>query len=210
MRRIAPLCQACLPALLLLAASQARAIEIVEIEEYWELQVGEPDGPSSSPQVCMVMSHTGDLNTDYFVFTVNHHSHPEFVPGGMQVQRWSGEDVAEARIGPQEGTLDHVEETLTWRQRMTLGDGAVTFEIDNGSSDSWGSFGGTGHLRVSAPSDAVNLNSYRPAISIEQSGVNYAGNRVRSLTLQRLRWIDSEGQVYELVAPIDVDADLDP
>jgi hypothetical protein len=30
------------------------------------------------------------------------------------------------------------------------------------------------------------------------------------LTLTKLRWTDSNGQVYELNAPIDVDADLDP
>jgi hypothetical protein len=49
-----------------------------------------------------------------------------------------------------------------------------------------------------------------PAIAIAESGVNFAGNRVRSLTLTKLRWTDSNGQVYELNAPIDVDADLDP
>ena len=46
--------------------------------------------------------------------------------------------------------------------------------------------------------------------AIEESGVNFAGNRVRSLTLTKLRWTDSNDQVYELNAPIDVGADLDP
>ena len=41
-------------------------------------------------------------------------------------------------------------------------------------------------------------------------GVSFAGFRVRSLTLTKLRWFDSDGNVYELNAPIDVDADLDP
>ncbi|MCA9235376.1 MAG: hypothetical protein KDA44_07880 [Planctomycetales bacterium] len=210
MRRLALLIRFALPALLMLLVVEARAIEIVQIEEFWELQVGEPDGLSSSPQVSMVMSHTGDLLSDYFVFTVNHHSHPEFAPGGMQVQRWNADEAVAVHAGPSENTLDHTEETLRWVQRMTLDDGLLTFEIDNGTSDSWGSFGGEGYLRLVLGVDAVNLNNYRPAVSIEQSGVSYAGNRVRSLTLTRLRWTDTAGQVYELIAPIDVDADLDP
>lgn len=210
MVRLAALCPTLLAALFLSLAAEVRAIEIVEIEEHWELQVGEPDGPSSSPQVCMVMSHTGDLASDYFVLTLNHHNSPFFAPGGMQVQRWSGEEVVESRLGPQETTLSQYEETITWVQRMTLDAGTLTYEIDNGSSSSWGAFGGEGHLRLSVATAAENLNTYRPAISIEQSGVSYAGNRVRSLTLTRLRWTDSDGEVYELVAPIDVDADLDP
>jgi hypothetical protein len=40
--------------------------------------------------------------------------------------------------------------------------------------------------------------------------IHFAGNRVRSLILRKLRWTDSEGETYELNAPIDVDADLDP
>lgn len=65
-------------------------------------------------------------------------------------------------------------------------------------------------MRVVAPTSVVNLNTYRPQISLTQSGVSFAGNRVHSLTLTKLRWIDSEGEEYEMEAPIDVDADLDP
>jgi hypothetical protein len=33
---------------------------------------------------------------------------------------------------------------------------------------------------------------------------------VKHLTLTKLRWYDAQGNAYELNAPIDVDADLDP
>lgn len=190
--------------------SPGYAIDIVAIEEHWALSVGSPDVGSSSPQVCMVMSPTGHLDGTYFMYTINHHSDPQWIPGGMQVQRWNGEDIVESKVGPQEGTLSQVDEVITWVQRTELQDGNLVFEIISGQSQSWGAFGGAGFLKFTLASPMTNLNGYRPAISIEQSGVSFAGNRVRSLTLTKLRWIDSLGNVYELNAPIDVDADLDP
>jgi hypothetical protein len=182
----------------------------VAIEEHWELSVGEPDAASSAPQVCMVTSPTGHLDGHFFLFTLNHHSVPGWVPGGHQVQLWNGEELVDAKVGPTEATLSQTDDVIRWVQRTDLQDGQLVFEIRNGTSQSWGTFGGQGHLKLAVDTDQENLNGYRPAISIEQSGVSFAGNRVRSLTLQKLRWFDSNGNVYELNAPIDVDADLDP
>jgi len=206
-RRLLPLAALAIAASM---TSTAVAIEIVAVEEYWELSLGTPDAPSSSPQVSMVMSPTGHLDGTYFVYTLNHHSDPEWIPGGMQVQRWNGEELVESKVGPQEGTLSQVDEVIHWVQRTELVDGNLVFEITSGESLSWGAFGGAGHLKFTMASTLTNLNEYRPAISLEQSGVSFAGNRVRSLTLTKLRWIDSLGNAYELNAPIDVDADLDP
>jgi hypothetical protein len=186
------------------------AIDIVAIEEHWEFQVGEPNGDSSGPQVCMVMSPTGHLGGDYFMFTVNHHSDPEYLPGGVQVQQWCGEEVVDSKVGPQEETLHHSDEVVRWVQRMELHAGSLTFEVLSGESTSWGSFGDAGHLRFTTSTALTALNGYRPAISLGESGVSYGGNRVRYLVLTKIRWWDSEGNDYELNAPIDIDADLDP
>ncbi|MBA3482184.1 MAG: hypothetical protein H0T51_10255 [Pirellulales bacterium] len=186
------------------------ALEIVSIEEHWELSLGQPDAASSSPQVSMVMSPTGHLDGSFFVFTLNHHSYPDWIPGGLQVQFWNGEEIVDSKVGPQEATLQHEDEVITWVQRTSVQDGELTFEITSGQSDSWGAFGGAGHMRFKVATQLGNLNGYRPAVSLEESGVSFAGNRVRSLTLRKLRWTDAEGQVYEMAAPIDVDADLDP
>jgi hypothetical protein len=186
------------------------AVDIVAIEEHWELEIGAPDGDSSGPQVCMVMSPTGDLNSDYFVFTLNHHSYPDYIAGGMQVQLWNAEDIVEGKIGPSEGTLHHNDETVRWVQRTEIENGTLHFEILSGESESWGDFGNTGHLQFSLETHLTSLNGYRPAVSLTESGVSFGGNRVRSLVLKKIRWFDSAGQAYELEAPIDVDADLDP
>jgi hypothetical protein len=206
-RRVAPLLALALGAWW---CGPTYALDIVAIEEHWELEIGEPDAGSSSPQVCMVMSPNGDLEGDFFVFTLNHHTEPAFAPGGLQVQQWSGEALVESRPGPQETTL-HVEgESVQWVQRLSVEDESLQFEVKSGQSSSWGSFGDAGHLRITAPTALATLNGYRPAVSLQESGTSFAGNRVRSLTLRKLRWWDSAGNVYELNAPIDIDADLDP
>jgi hypothetical protein len=158
----------------------------------------------------MVMSPTGHLDDQYFVFTVNHHSVPGWIPGGLQVQYWNGEEVVDSKVGPQEGTLAQTDEVLTWVQRTTVSAGQLSFEIKSGASTSWGAFGDAGHLKLSVATSLANLNNYLPGLSIEGSGVNFGGNRVKHLTLTKLRWYDAQGNAYELNAPIDVDADLDP
>jgi hypothetical protein len=190
--------------------TSAKALEIVAIEEYWELNLGEPDGGSSSPQVSMVMSPIGSLDGQYFAFTLNYHTAPEWSPGGTQVQVWNGEELADYHTGSQQSALSQNNETVRWVERTELVDGKLVFEVVSGESDSWGDFAAPGELKFVLDTDLTNLNGYRPAVSLEQSGVGYGGNRVRSLTLQKLRWIDAQGNAYELHAPIDVDADLDP
>lgn len=192
-----------------LVPTPAAAIEIVAIEEFWELNVGEPDAQRSAPQVTMVTSPVGSLEGVYFLFALNHQSHPDWAPGGMQVQLWNGGDLVASHTSQEDEPLQNANELVRWVQRTELKDGQLVFQIHSGESDSWGSFGGDS-LKFSFASDLNNLNGYLPAVAIEESGVNFAGNRVRSLTLTKLRWTDSNDQVYELNAPIDVDADLDP
>jgi len=192
-----------------LVPATATAIEIVAIEEHWELNVGEPDAQRSAPQVTMVTSPVGSLDGVYFLFALNHQSHPEYAPGGMQVQLWNGDELVASHTSQEEEPLHHTNEVVRWVQRTELKGGSLSFEIDAGESVSWGAFGGES-LKFSFGSELVNLNGYLPAIAIAESGVNFAGNRVRSLTLTKLRWTDSNDHVYELTAPIDVDADLDP
>lgn len=93
---------------------------------------------------------------------------------------------------------------------MQIHEGIVTFDVMDGQSNSWGSFGGAGWLRQSIHTGRPNLNAYRPEVSLAESEIGYAGNRVASLTLLRIRWYASNGKVYEANAPFDIDTDLDP
>src|SRR3989337_1098241 len=64
---------------------------IVRVEEDWELVVATPDPDSDGPQVACVISPVGDLDSVHAAFELNNQSLPSFVPGGLQLQIWSGE-----------------------------------------------------------------------------------------------------------------------
>lgn len=202
-----------LPLLLVatLGVLPATAGDVIEIEEHWTLTVGGPEILLSAPQIDMVMSASGGTESDYFLVSLNHWSYPEFAPGGVQAQHWKGDDcLCVANAGTQQ-PLHHDGETLSWVQRLSLQDGALVFEVTGGQSDSWGAFGDSGDLRLSSATERQRLNDYRPAVSIEESGIGFAGNRVSSLVLQKIRWrYAGEEEWQEMVAPIDIDSDLDP
>lgn len=181
---------------------------IVEIEEHWELAIGEPDAPMSAPQATMVMSPSGNLNGNYFLVTVNHRNVPNYEPGGVQVQLWNDDSAVEVESF-NASILDQTNDTVRWVQRLHVEEGTLSFQVVDGSSLAWGGFGGE-CLALSTPTSLTSLNGYRPAISIGESQVGYAGNRVRYLTLKKLVWRTADGESHELLAPIDIDADLDP
>jgi len=191
------------------AASPVCGLDIISVEEHWELKVGGPDMDRSAPQVNMVMSPLSDLAGTYFVFSLNHATLPGFAAGGMQVQQWGGDDIACWNDAVQEGTtLCYHEETVQWTQRISLDEGQLVFEISDGVSQTWNSFGNQSQLRSSVSTSLASLSGYRPAVSLNESGINYAGNRVSSLILKKITWTTSDGEEHEMVAPIDIDADL--
>ncbi|MCA9214237.1 MAG: hypothetical protein KDB27_14295 [Planctomycetales bacterium] len=192
------------------SAANADGVQIVRVEEEWSLYVGEPSLNTNGPQVSMAMSPKSDLLGHFFMFYINYRTDPDYLPGGAQVQLMYGDEVLLSKDNPNDSLLDQNEETLHWTQVMEMKNGAVEFEIKDGTSKSWGGFGGLGHLKTSVTTGQTNLNSYNPAVSLTQSGVGYAGNRVVSLVLQRISWFTSDGHRYDLHAPIDIDSDLDP
>lgn len=186
------------------SAQDPSANDVVSIEEHWELHVGGPEVSRSAPQVTMVMSPVHHLNGLYYLITINHWSYPDFSAGGVQLQRWDGEDCLTQDGGYSGAPLAMDGETITWVQRMSLANDQLTFEVVDRSSVSWGTFGAHGNLRSVVPTSLQRLNDYHPAVSLEGSGIGYAGNRVSSLTLKRLVWHTADGERHELVAPIDI------
>ncbi len=192
------------------AYAQTESLRITMVEEHWELCVGQPTPERSSPQASMVMSPSPELDGLFFLFTLNHLSTPNFVPGGMQVQMWNGDESIQTQNGPKSGTLYQDDELVTWAQRLEVSEGFVTFQILNGLSSTWGEFGGQGYLKLSNQTSLGDLNGYRPAISLGESEVGYAGNRVVALALKKLVWKTDDGELHEMEAPIAIDTDLDP
>lgn len=193
----------------LFAAPALAESGIVEIEEHWELAIGEPDAAVSAPQATMVMSPNGGLDGQFFLFTINHRNVPSYEPGGVQVQLWNGDEAVTAESWGN-STLDQASDTISWVERLKVADGTLSFEVVDGSSNAWGAFGSSGSLAIATPTSLENLDGYRPMTSINESQIGYAGNRVQRLLLKKLRWQTADGEWHELQAPIDIDADLDP
>ena len=104
--------------------------------------------------------------------------------------------------------LDRSEEVVTWTQRISLQGGQLAFQVCDGDSQTWGNFGGDA-LSLSAATSLTSLNTYRPSVSLSESQVGYAQNRVGSLTLTKLIWVTDDGQTHEQDAPIPIDTSLD-
>jgi hypothetical protein len=188
--------------------ARAESNRVILVEEHWTLEIGEPDPDVSAPQTTMVMSPTNSLNGVHFLFTLNHVAAPDYEPGGMQVQSWDGEEFLQESVAQQTGSLQGANETVHWVQRISLNDGTLTFQVRDGESETWSSFGGD-DLTLHTPTSLNSLNGYKPAVSLSESQVNYAENRVVSLTLTKLVWMTENGQVYEQNAPISVDTSLE-
>ena len=73
-----------------------------------------------------------------------------------------------------------------------------------GSSATWGNFGGQGYLKASVDTALANLNGYSPTVSVENSGISYAANRVQSLVLRRVRLRTSTGEMQEVEVALTV------
>ena len=192
----------CCLSLLLLAvsavsASAETAAAVVAVEEDWELVVGTPDPNSDGPQLACTMSPLGDVESHHCMLEINHHTIPCFAPGGLQLEVWNGETPVHERKFPDPSLLSTPGEVVRWTQRMELDDTGLVFEIINGTSTTWGNFGGQGYLKATVTTDLQNLNAYHPSVSVANSGISYAANRVQSLVLRKVRVYTSTGEVLE-------------
>jgi len=181
--------------------------DIVRVDEDWELLVGHPEPTTAAPQVTAVMSPTGNLNSWHVAFELNHQTLPSYEPGGLSLQLWRGEvpqDVDGDKFGSVLSQADG--ETITWTQTMSITGSVVTFEVTSGNSATWGNFGNGGELRLSADTALHDLDAYRPEVSVENSGVGFASNRVHSFTLKRVRLHRANGDIEETNVDLTVHA----
>lgn len=187
---------------LLTSVAIAQQASIVKVQEDWEFVLNEPDPTLSAPQINMVMSPDNDIAHCYFAFEINHASSPDFEAGGMQTQHWHDLEIQARSRGPSLEILYNDGEVVRWTQQLSVSDGQLSFEILNGTSQTWGNFGGQGYLKQQVAIENHSLANYSPAQSIKYSGVGFAGNRVYSLTLKRVRWYTSDGLVWQYDTPV--------
>lgn len=194
---------------LVLSASPARAQITIkattfEIQEDWQLVVSNPDPVGNGPQVMTYMSAVSDASDPYVWLMINVRDNPNpFMPGGLMFQVWDYSDnlVTSVTSTTDTAQLNTPNETITWTQRLALDPktGQVTYEILNGSSTTWGTFGSSQGLAagtyMSSLAGAKNLSLYSPSVSVANSRVAWQPNNVTSMTLVQVRQYDGKGKL---------------
>lgn len=189
-------------ALLAGALPSSAELPVVAVEEDWELQVTKPDTSTNGPQITCVISPVENAQHLYAAFELNHRTQPQYEAGGMQLQLWRWEYLVSHQQAPADEMLHHESETVRWTQRMELADGKLWFEVINGTSTSWGNFGGQGYLKLSTVTFLQNLDGYSPQVSADASGIGYAANRVVELAIKRVRLYSAEGLIGTSTEPV--------
>ena len=169
---------------------------IIRIEEVWELEVTTPDPLQYSPQISTWMSPNDSLENEHFCANFNHIQKVDHPGGGFQTSAFHGTATMDETVNRKGVTLSKIGETIKWTQVMAIINQELVFAIKNGTSESWGDFGGPDSL-VRFSSSINNLNGYRPNKSAEWSGVGFATNRVALLKLAKVRYFNDQGQVVE-------------
>jgi hypothetical protein len=178
---------------LLLVANVAPAQNLVHVEEDWEMVLGEPDFNSCGPQVACTMSPFGHIDNTHFTLEINHRSLPYWSPGGITLHHWTGESRQQSLERQDRSVMQTNGEVVTWTQTLDVDFAAfLTFQIKDGASSTWGPFG-YNNLKLSTFWPSGNLNDYSPDVSVSRSGVAFAGNRVSSLKILRVRATLSDG-----------------
>lgn len=172
---------------------------IARVEEDWELVIGDPDPSVAGPQITCVISPVGNADSLHAIFNLNHRTFDDFLAGGIQLQIWHCETPIADKNHPNSKLIANTGEHIKWTQEMSItDDGKLRFAVKNGTSQTWGSFGGQGYLTATVSTPLENLNAYSPAVSVKNSGVVFASNRVQSLVLKRIRVHTVSGDVQTI------------
>lgn len=179
------------------ATAVLQAQSVVRVEEDWTLQVNEPDIQLDSPQITTAMLPLGPNSSTVFFLDINHGSTPDYSAGGLQLRVDQNGECSQSRRVLAGEKLKHASESVTWTQVMIRQGNQLKFGIVSGQSQTWNAFGGAESF-VDATNNVGGLDAYRPADSLSNSGAVYAGNRVVSLRLLRVRLFNSLGQMVEI------------
>lgn len=177
-----------------IALAQINTETICRVEEDWEVVVDQPDLVSSGPQITTTMSPQGDNSKSFVAFNVNYRDYP-FIPGGLQILAWTGMNTPEVIDSTRKKALSTPGERIAWTQRMEVENGELRYIIKDGTSTTWGSFGFLDFLSVRFPTTVSSLDDYSPDRSLKWSGVSWQANLVSQMTLLRVRYYNTNGEL---------------
>ena len=166
---------------------------VLRVEEDWALVLNEPDGNGDSPQFHTVMSPYSDAGSFFAQVLWNYRETPDFTSGGVQLQSYNGENLIRRR-SLEYGQLSASAETITWTQSLTTDGALLSFEVSEGQSTTWGTFGKD--MRIDEDAGLASLNDYSPDVSAKESGVTYGSNRVNTMSITQVRYYGASGLLW--------------
>ena len=166
---------------------------VIRVEEDWKLVVREPDAERGLPQFVNVISPIGSVGIRFGVFELNCRSEPDYAAGGLQIQSWFGNSLTHQHNSPKQATLFKPGEVIEYTVAMYLQDGKLQYEIINGESETWGSFGGQGYLKITENTRLTNLALYDPSISLANSRLLGGAHRMECAHLKAVRRFRADG-----------------
>ncbi len=165
---------------------------VMRVEEDWYIKIGTPEPIADSPQITTVIAPAWNTTGNYGVFDLNCATQPNFASGGVQLQLWYGPDMLRSNSNTNWDSIRFTDEEIRYTSVMRLLGDQIIFEIINGSSTTWGSFG-TGELIVQNTTWRNHLNAYDPDCSVSNSRIGWASYQVRSFVLQQIRYFSDLG-----------------
>lgn len=173
------------------------------IEEDWELKLQQPDALSNSPQLTIYLTPDASQPSVYFQLQLNHAADADFSGGGFRVSAITNDSaVEEARSGTR-ALLTHDGDLISWTSVMTTRNDQIFFAIKDGMSESWGDFGGPEYLLQIPAGEISDLSGYTPRQSIDDVDIGFGKNRIKSLTLQRIRAYREDGSFLTVEAKLE-------
>jgi hypothetical protein len=175
------------PALVAMAQTTQPAFD--RVEEDWQMVIGSPETLANGPQITTTMSPYGtNASGPFIAFDMNYREYPSYVPGGLQIQVWSGENLV-ALSGQGHEQLNTQNEAISWTQRMAYSSGQISYAIVNGRSTTWDEFpDDPAHLNVAYTTDLTTLSGYSPDVSVVNSSATWESNRVMSMAIVQVRY----------------------
>jgi len=164
----------------------------IRVEEDWYVQIGTPEPEADSPQISTVLAPSWTLWGKYAVFDMNCATQPGFSSGGVQLQLWEDDAIIQSCSNANWDSLHLVDEEIRYTSAMSIENGNLVYEILNGSSESWGTFG-NGELKLQVATWRDHLNWYDPNFTTWNSRIGFASHRVRRFILERVRFYKSNG-----------------
>lgn len=191
----------CLLAFLSPAISANGPGPVVRVEEDWSLEIIEPSYDETAPQITNTISPSTSLNCKFGLFELNHGTQPDYRDGGLELQIWDRDTRVNYRRHTNDNRLSVPGEVVTYTLGMSIKDGyadgqrRLQFDVKNGTSQTWGTFGAQDSLVCSITTNRSDLSQYSPDFSVDNSKIGYASFRVRKYALVAVRYYDANGLI---------------